>query len=158
VITALLILHGLVAVALLGGITHQAFAACWPARRTAGSKASFQASFRAVAGQRYTMANIVLYLTTALLGAVIYPAYRLAVRPYLEAARLNVINGTFEVKEQFIAVGLGMLPLYWLVWRQPLDPKHATARAVITAMLCFIVWYGFLAGHVLNNVRGLYGR
>jgi hypothetical protein len=29
--TIFLIIHGLVAVALLGGITHQAFAACWPA-------------------------------------------------------------------------------------------------------------------------------
>jgi hypothetical protein len=157
-ITALLIVHGLVAVALLGGITHQAFAACWPAPKNPQSKASFQASFRAVNGARYTIANIWLYLVTALLGAVIYPAYRLAVRPYLEAARLNMINGTFEIKEQFIAIGLGMLPLYWLVWRQPLDPKHAAARAAVTAILCFIVWYGFLAGHVLNNVRGLYGR
>jgi hypothetical protein len=154
VVTVLLIVHGLVAVALLGGITHQAFAACWPSR----TKTSFQASFRAVAGQRYTNANIVLYLASTVLGGVIYPAYRLAVRPYLEAARLNMINGTFELKEQYVAVGLGMLPLYWLVWRQPLDGRYAGARAVVTGLLCFIVWYGFLAGHVLNNVRGLYGR
>jgi hypothetical protein len=154
VITVILIVHGLLAVALLGSITHQAFAVCWPSR----TKASFTQSFRAVSGIRYTIANIVLYLATSLLGAVIYPAYRLAVRPYLESARLNAINGTFEVKEQFIAVGLGMLPLYWLVWRQPLDERYTTGRAVITAILCFIVWYGFLAGHVLNNVRGLYGR
>lgn len=153
-ITALLIVHGLMAVVLLGGITHQALAACWPAR----NRSTFGQAFRAVNGARYTVPNIWLYLITALLGAVIYPTYRLAVRTYLEAARLNMINGTFEVKEQFIAVGLGMLPLYWSVWRQPLDPKYATARGVITAMLCFIVWYGFLAGHILNNVRGLYGR
>jgi len=24
-------------------------------------------------------------------------------------------------------------------------------------ILCFIVWYGFLVGHVLNNIRGLFG-
>ncbi len=152
--TFLLILHGLMAVALLGGITHQAMSACWPAT----SKATFLASFRAVSGQRYTMANIVLYIVTGVLGGVIYPAYRLAVRPYLESARLHSINGSFELKEQFVAIGLGMLPLYWLVWRQPLDVKHATARAVITAMLCFVVWYGFLVGHILNNVRGMFGR
>ena len=142
------------AVALLGGITHQTLSVCWPAR----SRNTFGQAFRAVNGMRYTIPNICFYLITTILGGIIYPAYRLAVRTYVEAARLNTINGTFEVKEQFVAVGVGMLPLYWLVWRQPLDPKYATARAVVTAMLCFIVWYGFLAGHILNNVRGLYGR
>jgi hypothetical protein len=154
VVTTLLIIHGLIAVALLGSITHQTAAACWPAMKGG----SFVNSFRAVAGARYTIANIVLYLAVGVLGAVIYPTYRLAVRPYLESAQLWTINGTFEVKEQFVAVGLGMLPLYWLVWRTPLDAKLASARAAITAMLCFIVWYSFLVGHVLNNVRGLFGR
>jgi uncharacterized membrane protein SpoIIM required for sporulation len=154
VVTTLLILHGLVAVVLLGGITHQALAVCWPAR----NKETFAQSFRAVTAARYTTATIVLYLISGLLGAVIYPAYRLAVRPYLESARLFAINGSFEIKEQFVAVGLGLLPLYWLVWRQPLDARSASARAAITAILCFIVWYGFLTGHVLNNVRGLFGR
>jgi hypothetical protein len=150
----LLIVHGLIAVALLGGITHQAAAACWPAK----SGGSFVASFRAVSGSRYTIVNIVLYIVTGVLGAVIYPAYRLAVRPYLESARLWTINGTFELKEQFVAIGLGMLPLYWLVWRTPLDAKLASARAAITALLCFVVWYSFVIGHVLINVRGLFGR
>jgi hypothetical protein len=154
VISTLLIVHGLIAVALLGGITHQAAAACWPGR----GGDSFFSSFRGVAGARYTTANIVLYLVTALLGAVIYPAYRLAVRPYLESAQLLPINGSFELKEQFVAIGLGMLPLYWMVWRKPLDANLAVTRAVVTAVLCFVVWYGFVVGHVLLNVRGLFGR
>ena len=150
-ITTLLILHALIAVALLGGITHQTMAACWPARNNEG----FVASFRAVNGARYTNANIVLYIVSGVLGAVIYPTYRLMVTPYLLNARLNATNGGFELKEQFVAVGLGMLPLYWLVWRKPLEPKYASARAATTAILCFIVWYSFLIGHILNNVRGL---
>jgi len=154
VFTTLLIIHGLLAVALLGSITHQTAAAVWPAT----SKASFISSFRGVAGARYTVANIVLYIVTGVLGGVVYAAYRTAVRPYLENAQLFTINGSFEVKEQFVAIGLGMLPLYWLVWRTPLDAKLASARAAITAILCFIVWYSFVVGHVLNNVRGLYGR
>ena len=152
--TWLLILHGLIAVALLGGITHQAMAACWPAKKAD----NFLASFRAVSGARYTVVNIWLYVISTVLGGIIYTAYRVAVRPYLDNARLNSINFTFELKEQIIAIGLGMLPLYWLVWRTPLDPKLANARAAITALLCFTVWYGFLAGHIVNNVRGLFGR
>lgn len=153
-ITVLLIVHGLLAVALLGAITHQTAAACWPAK----SGGSFVASFRAVSGARYTTATIVLYVVTGVLGGVIYPAYRLAVRPYLENARLATINGSFELKEQFVAIGLAMLPLYWAVWRAPLDAKLGAARAAITGLLCFVVWYSFLVGHVLNNVRGLFGR
>ena len=150
--TFLLIVHGLMAVVLLGGITHQALAICWPARQKGG----ILTSFRAVSAAKYTTTIIVLYLITALLGGIIYSWYRITVRIYLENARLLAVNGSFEVKEQFIAVGLGMLPLYWAVWRQPLDPDRTTARKAITAVLCFIVWYGFIVGHVVNNVRGLF--
>ncbi len=153
-ITTLLIVHGLVAVALLGGISHQTAAACWPARH----QGSFVAAFRAVSATRYTVANIVLYVVVVVLGGVIYPTYRLGVRPYLESARLATINGTFELKEQFVTIGLGMLPLYWLVWRTPLDARWRGARAAVTALVCAVVWYSFLVGHVLNNVRGLFGR
>lgn len=150
-ITALLILHGLMAVALIGGMTHQALSACWPA----SSNASFLDAFRAVNAARYTNANIVLFVVTFALGGIVYPTYRLQVSNFLISARLNSVNGTFELKEQFAAIGLGMLPLYWLVWRKPLLPQHAGARVAITALLCFIVWYSFIIGHVLNNVRGV---
>lgn len=152
--TTLLIIHGLLAVALLGAITHQTAAVLWPAT----AKSSFIASFRGVAGARYTVATIVLYLVTGVLGAIIYTVYRIAVRPYLESAQLWEINGSFELKEQFTTIGFGLLPLYWMVWRTPLESKLASARAAVTSMLCFIVWYAFLVGHVLNNVRGMFGR
>jgi hypothetical protein len=153
-VTFLLIVHALVAVALLGGITHQAVAACWPARRKGG----FFTSFRGVAAVRYTNVNIALYLAAAILGGTIYPAYRVAVRTYLENARLWTANGSFEVKEQFVSIGFGMLPLFWWLWREPLDPAGKIARAAVTAILCFIVWYSFIVGHVLNNIRGLFGQ
>ncbi len=153
-VVTLLILHGLIAVALLGGITHQAMAACWPSKNAD----TFVASFRAVSGPRYTMATIVLFMVSMLLGGIIYTAYRIEVRPFLEMGRLNKVNGIFELKEQFAAIGMGMLPVYWLVWRTPLDPKMATARAVVTGTLCFVVWFSFLAGHIVNNTRGVFGQ
>jgi hypothetical protein len=152
-VTFLLILHGLLAVVLLGGITHQAMSAAWPSR----NKTGIVSSFRAVSGSVYTNANIVLYLATAILGGTIYPVYRVGVRTYLENARLYPAVGSFEIKEQFISVGLGMLPLYWLLWRRPSEAGARTARIAVTVILCFIVWYAFLVGHVLNNIRGLFG-
>jgi hypothetical protein len=151
--TFLLILHSLLAVVLLGGITHQAMSAAWPSR----NKTGIFRSFRAVSGSVYTNANIVLYLATATLGGTIYPVYRVGVRTYLENARLYPAVGSFEIKEQFISVGLGMLPLYWLLWRRPPEAGTKSARIAVTLILCFIVWYAFLVGHVLNNIRGLFG-
>ncbi|HLI98221.1 MAG TPA: hypothetical protein VKT76_00750 [Bradyrhizobium sp.] len=150
--TFLVILHGLLAVALLGGITHQAMAVAFPSR----NKAGIFRSFRAVSGIIYTNANIVLFISIVILGGVIYPAYRIGVRTYLENARLLQATGSFELKEQFVAVGLGLLPLYWLLWCRP-ETAGKTARLAVTLMLCFVVWYGFLVGHVLNNIRGLFG-
>ena len=152
-VTFLLIVHGLLAVVLLGGITHQAMSAAWPSR----NKTGIISSFRAVSGAAYTNANIVLYLATAILGGTIYPVYRVGVRTYLENARLYPAVGSFEIKEQFISVGLGMLPLYWLLWRRPPEAGAKAARIAVTLILCFIVWYAFLVGHVLNNIRGLFG-
>jgi len=152
--TTILIVHGLVAVALLGGITHQAFAACWPGK----DNRYFFSSFRAVRGASYTNALIVLYILSAALGGYLYPVYRLFGRTYLESAHLWEISGTFELKEQFVAIGLGLLPFYWLIWRKPLSERYSGSRAATTAILCFIVWYSFIAGHVINNVRGVFGR
>jgi hypothetical protein len=163
-ITFMLILHGLAAVVLLGGLTHQALAAIWPVRKGtgAGGGGALANSFRGVNARLYTNTNIVLYLVTFILGGLIYPAYRLAVRTWIENARLWSISGMFEVKEQFLTIGLGMLPLYWLLWRtpadQPLDPQFASARAWVTGILCVVVWYSFVAGHIVNNVRGLFGQ
>jgi hypothetical protein len=150
--TFLVILHGLLAVALLGSITHQAVTVVWPGR----SKAGFVSAYRSVSGPIYANANIVLFLIVAFLGGYIYPIYRVWVRTYLENARLFPAVGSFEIKEQFIAIGLGLLPLYWLVWHRA-EPAAKSARTAVTLMLCFIVWFGFLVGHILNNIRGFFG-
>jgi hypothetical protein len=149
--TALLIVHGLLAVALLGAITHQALSVWVPASKPAGS---FVGRFRGVASGSYVNAVIVLYVLTTVLGAIIYPEYRLNVRLVLEQLELRSQNGAFELKEHFAVVGLAMLPAYWYYWRQPLAADNARSRAVLTAILAFIVWWNFLVGHILNNIRG----
>jgi hypothetical protein len=148
--TTLLILHGLLAVALLGGITHQLVSAL----RTPAPARSFVARYAAVNGAAYTNAMIVLYVAAAILGGIVYAPYRLDIRTALEDLNLPTANGIFEIKEHFIAIGLFMLPAYWLYWRTPLSAERATTRKIITAILAFFIWYGFLTGHILNNIKG----
>jgi hypothetical protein len=150
-ITTLLIIHGLSAVALLGALTHQTLSVWWPAgKRTS----SFLNAARSVSSTSYTNAIVVLFLITATLGAIIYPAYRLGIRVVLQDYHLSVPEGSFELKEHFVSIGAGLLPAYWYFWRQPLAPGRAGTRAALTTVLAFIVWWAFLVGHVLNNIRG----
>jgi len=51
--------------------------------------------------------------------------------------------------------GVGMLPAYALYWRTPLRPEQATTRRYLTWILAFLVWWSFIVGHVLNNIKGL---
>jgi hypothetical protein len=149
--TALLIVHGLFAVALLGAITHQTASAWLPARKPAGS---FVGRFRAVAAASYTNAIIALYVCTALLGAIIYPEFRVSIRGVLEELDVPAAMGAFELKEHFAVVGLTVLPAYWFFWRVPLSEEHTRTRRVLTGILAFITWWNFLVGHVVNNFRG----
>jgi len=141
----------LLAVALLGAITHQAISIWMPSRRTA---ASFVGRVRAVPAASYVNAVVLLYVLTAMIGAVIYPEYRISIRIVLEQLSLRRANGIFELKEHFVAVGLGILPAYWYFWRRALPEDYTATRAVLTSVLAFIVWWSFLVGHVLNNIRG----
>jgi hypothetical protein len=152
-IVALLILHGLLAVTLLGAITHQALSII-PVRAAAGPL-SFVGRFRNVNSGAYANAIVVLFVVTAIGGGLLYPQYRLDVRTALEDLQLRAANGIFEIKEHLVAIGLGVLPTYWLFWKAPLSSEQAAARRYLTWLLAFIVWWSFLVGHVLNNIKGL---
>jgi hypothetical protein len=149
--TPLLIIHGLVAVALLGALTHQTLATWAPAHARPGS---FFGRFRAVPTAAFANAIVVLYAVSAILGAVVYLYFRVDIRPTLEQAGHWQAIGLFDIKEHFVAIGLALLPAYWVCWRQPRDGESTRTRTALTAILAFIVWWSFLIGHVTNNIKG----
>jgi hypothetical protein len=146
----LLIIHGMLAVFLVGAITHQAVGVAWPvAKRGSG----FFSAVRGVNGMSYTNAVIVLFLVTFALGCIIYPTYRINVRTALQEYRLFKPEGMFEMKEHLLALGLALLPVYWFLWRGA-SSANRVARNVVTTILAAAVWWGFLTGHIINNIRG----
>jgi hypothetical protein len=149
--TTLLIIHGLLAVTLLGAITHQAVALWLPVRAKMGS---FVGRFRAVPSTSYVGAIIVLYVLTFILGAWIYTHYRFTARLALEQLRFFKTVGVFEMKEHLATIGLMLLPAYWAFWRSPLSDDFAKARRQLTLFLAILVWANFLIGHIANNARG----
>jgi hypothetical protein len=149
-ISVLLITHGILAVLLLGAITHQAIAAAWPAAKRAPG---FFNSLRSVNGMNYTNAVIILFLVTFALGTIVYPTYRVSVRTLLQEYHLYKPEGAFEMKEHLLALSLALLPVYWFLWRTPTG-ENRIARTAITSIIAGAVWWGFLTGHVINNIRG----
>ena len=153
-IVVLLILHGLLAVALLGAITHQALSVVTTAP-AANGRWNFVDRFRGVDATAYATPIVVLFAVTAIGGALLYPQYRIDVRPALEDTQNSAANGVFEIKEHLAAIGLGLMPVYWQFWRKANGPGTAPARRYLTWLVAFCVWWNFLVGHVLNDIRGL---
>jgi len=147
----LFIVHALLAVALLGALTHQAAAVL--ARPRAGAS-GFVTRFRSVSAPAYATAICVLWVCAFVLGGWIYAKYRIYVRIPIEQEGLFKTLGAFELKEHLTTIGLGLLPVYWHFWKNARNAAYDSARKWLTVVLAVICWYAFLAGHVVNNVRG----
>jgi hypothetical protein len=151
--TILLIVHGLLAVTLLGALTHQAVAVLMPVRQVAGSP-GFVTRFRAVSSPIYATTVCILWVLTWIMGAWIYTKYRIYVRIPIEQAGHWKTQGFFELKEHAATIGLGLLPLYWYFWKNAQERAYDGARTGLTVVLALFCWFNFLVGHVVNNVRG----
>ena len=151
--TILFIVHALLAVALLGALSHQAMSVLMPVRQVLGS-AGFVTRFRSVRGAGYASAVCVMWIVTFIFGAWIYTKYRMYVRIPIEQAGFWKTQGVFELKEHYATIGLGLLPIYWYLWKNARVPEYDNARKGLTVVLAAMCWFIFLAGHVVNNVRG----
>jgi hypothetical protein len=151
--TILFTVHALLAIALLGALTHQAMSVLAPVRERAGA-GGFVTRFRRVQGSAYVGAVCVLWILTHMLGGLIYTKYRIYVRIPIEQEGFFKTLGMFELKEHLATIGLGMLPVYWLFWQNARNAEYDSARRWTTAVLAGMVWFMFLAGQIVNNVRG----
>jgi hypothetical protein len=153
--TILFIVHALLAVALLGALTHQAAAVLTrPRAGASGTAGGFVTRFRSVSGPAYATAVCVLWVLAFVLGGWIYAKYRIYVRIPIEQEGFYKTLGAFELKEHLTTIGLGLLPFYWHLWKNVRNAAYDSARKWLTVVLAGICWYAFLAGHVVNNVRG----
>ena len=145
------ILHGIIAIGLLGAVTHQGLTVL---RRPAPTEL-FENRFRAIPAARFANSIAVLYVLTFALGAYIYPTYVLDVKGAVAEYGMRKTIGVFQLKEHLAVIGLGLLPVYWHFWRRvPMEINRPTRR-FLTVSLMLIVWWNLVIGHILNNVRGL---
>jgi hypothetical protein len=151
--TIWLLVHLLLAVALLGALTHQAASVLLPVRKPVGPP-GFVTRFRAVSAAGYATAVCVLWVLTFIFGSYIYIKYRTYIRIPIEQAGYWKTQGFFDFKEHVASIGLTILPAYWFFWKNAQNSEYDTARRMVTIFLCVSCWFLFIVGHVLNNTRG----
>src|ERR1700753_2317341 len=122
----LLIVHGLVGVALLGAITHQLVSMV--RKRSGVRSGTFIDCYTGVNQHIFVVAVVWLFVVQVLLGAIIYPDYRLNVRIPFEEMSLYKAVAVFEMKEHFAGIGMGLLPLYYWLWRPANAESHTRDR------------------------------
>ncbi len=148
--TTLAILHGLVAVGLLGAITHQTLAVWAP---SGVPPRNFFTRFRAVPSAAFANAIIVLYLISALLGSVVYLYFKVHIQPTCNATVIGRHWASLISKKTFWPSALACCLHIGFAgggpWRE-----RGWARAALTAVLAFIVWWSFLVGHIMNDIMG----
>ena len=149
--TIWLLIHLILAVGLLGALTHQAMAVALPVRQPAGGIVT---RFRAVPAVGYATAVCVMWVLTFIVGSYIYTKYRIYIRIPIEQARFWWTQGFFDFKEHVAAIGLTLLPAYWYFWKNAQNPEYDTARKMVTIYLAVACWFLFIVGHILNNTRG----
>jgi hypothetical protein len=148
--TIWLFIHLILAVTLLGALTHQAVAVALPARTAGG----IVTRYRSVPAAGYATAVCVLWVLTFVVGSYIYTSYRINVRVPLEQEHFYKTLGFFDFKEHVTTLGLLLLPAYWLFWKNADNPEYDNARKGVTVVLAVMCWFLFIVGHVLNNTRG----
>jgi hypothetical protein len=149
--TIWLFVHLILAVGLLGALTHQAMAVALPVRQPS---AGIVSRFRSVSAAGYATAVCVLWVLTFLVGSFIYTKYRTYIRIPLEEGHYYKTGGFFDFKENVATIGLVLLPAYWYFWKNVDNPEYDNARKGVTLVLAVMCWFLFIVGHVLNNTRG----
>lgn len=145
------ILHGIVAIGLLGAVTHQGLTV-W---RKPSPSLLFVDRFRSIPAVRFANAIAVLYVLAFALGAYIYPTFVLDVKGAVADYGMRKTIGVFQIKEHVAVIGLVMLPAYWHYWRSVPPTESVHTRRFVTTLMMLSVWWSLVVGHVLNNVKGL---
>lgn len=151
-VRGLMVLHAIGGAALVGAATHQLL---WCRGYLRGH---YGASVRERGMARLTAA---LYLVTFLLGAALYPTYKVRVRVAwfdtpLRGVDLAWLGRLFDIKEHWVALGAAAaLVLVWLGrFAHPARwPASARLYVGLSLAVCATTWIGAIIGLVVASYR-----
>jgi hypothetical protein len=145
----LLVLHAGGSIVLIGASTHHALQMRHYLRGRFG---------RAKLEKTYAKVVSVAYVLTFALGALLYPSYRVHVRGYYLDRVAPAFSVLFDLKETYasltlvIAVALGALAL---TLRPAETPALVRVYAVMSLIVCAVVWFNVVAGLLVVSAHGV---
>jgi hypothetical protein len=145
----LLVLHAGGSIVLIGAATHHALQMRHYLRGRFG---------REKLEKLYAKVISVAYLFTFVLGGMLYPSYRVHVRGYYLDRAAPVFSGLFDVKETYaslaliVALALGALAF---TLRPAESPALVRVYAVMSFIVCAVVWFNVIAGILVVSARGV---
>ena len=145
----LLVLHAGGSIVLVGAATHHALQMRHYLRGRFG---------REKLEKTYAKVVSVAYVVTFVLGALLYPSYRVHVRGYHLDRHAPAFAALFDVKETYaslalvVAVALGALAC---TLRPAETPALVRVYAVMSLIVCAVVWFNVIAGLLVVSARGI---
>jgi hypothetical protein len=145
----LLVLHGGASIVLIGAATHHALQMRHYLRGRFG---------RAALEKLYARVVAVAYTITFALGAALYPSYRVHVRGLYLDRYAPGYTALFDLKETYasltlvVAVALGVLAG---TLRPAETPALVRVYAVMSFIVCAVVWFNVISGLLIVSVRGV---
>ena len=144
----LLLAHLFVTIVLVGSLTHNLLVVVKYVRGKFGKKKL---------EWLYVRVALWSYMIVYVLGALIYPAYRVHIRHHYFDPELPWATGLFEVKEHWGAVGVALFFVYYFL-RKNLQPEKEREKLFFYVALCVllnvIVWYKVVVGCYLSLLKG----
>lgn len=146
--TLLLLVHLLFTFVLVGSMSHNLVCVLGYARGQFG---------RQNVEKRYAWTFLWSYTVVYVIGALIYPAFRIYLRHHYFDAAMPWATGLFEVKEHWGALALAMLAFYYAL-RRTFSPSEERDKlwlyVPLGVLLNVIVWYKILIGCFLTILKG----
>lgn len=141
----LIVLHALLAAALLGSVTHAAVEVVGYLR---GSPR------RPALERLHTRLSLWLYGALVLVGALVYPAYRVRVRHEVFDVSAPWASNLFDIKETYAALGLGLAVAAWVLSRRERPAQERGASLGLYAFcslgVAATVWFASISGLYLS--------
>lgn len=144
----LVILHTLVAIVLVGAVSHHAIVAL----------RFLRGEYRVRLARIYAATTAVTYLATLALGALAYPTFRVDVRAGYLDAHAPWASWLFERKEDLATLGVPAVIGVWLLARA-LEPRQdrllLPGYVALVLLTTGIVWFDLTAGLLITMVKGV---
>jgi hypothetical protein len=105
----------------------------------------------------YAKVSLWAYVIVYVIGALIYPAFRVYIRGSYFDPKIPWATGLFEVKEHWAAVGLALFFVYYFL-RKTFQPDSEREKLFLYIPLCFILnlilWYKVIISCYLSLLKG----